>query len=209
LQQEVDLTEPVIDSTAASIANNESVDHLDIESEASSDSSEDEGADPVDPTGIVSVRGVEPFQSHVHVGASIVAERVSTHGRIRPFEPISEVEALHPDLRHRIGQIHGDGAILKWSAKRDEWDQKYASALKKFRKAREADRARAEVEGFWGGGKLESGERPPLCSLAGLSDEKLRKEVGKSVDKPEGKTSGPMAYWMKMGSKVSHWACLL
>ena len=196
----LDLTKPIITSAAASEANREGVDNADIESEASSDSDEPSIAEQRDhetpALGVVTVRGAEPTFGP----RSIVSERVSTHGRIRPFEPIEEVPALHPDLRERIGQVHGDGAIQKWLEKRTEWDRTYASQLSKWRKVRLEDRARAEVEGFLT--RDLQGERPPLCALVGWYDQKLARGVGKSVDEVNTRTSGAMAMWMRMSSKV-------
>ncbi|OCF46099.1 lipase/esterase [Kwoniella heveanensis CBS 569] len=209
----VDLTQPLITSHSASAANREDLDLRDIESEASSDSddsmstyaggqdgdnAQEGGAvgDSGPVKGIVSVTGTEPL-----FGASnIVSERVSTHGKIRPFEPIEAVPALDPALRESIGQIHGGGAIQKWLNKRAEWDKKYASALEKWRKIKREDRAKAEQGGFLT--RDLQGERPPLASLAGIWDQKLARDVGRSVDEPTGKTSGAMGLWMKMGTKA-------
>jgi hypothetical protein len=132
---------------------------------------------------------------------TIVSERVSTHGRIRPFEPIAEVPALDPGLREHIGQVHGGGAIQKWLKKRAEWDDKYESSLITWREVRKVDRERAEKEGFLS--RDLHGERPPLASLAGWWDQEIARGVGKSVDEISRKTSGAVMMWMKMSSKVS------
>ncbi|WVQ96171.1 hypothetical protein IAU59_003274 [Kwoniella sp. CBS 9459] len=207
----VDLSQPLITSHAASAANREDLDLRDIESEASSDSDDSmstydgegdnarEGGavgDSGPVKGIVSVTGTEPLFGN----SNIVSERVSTHGKIRPFEPIEAVPALDPALRESIGQIHGSGAIQKWLNKRAEWDKKYSSALDKWRKIKKEDRERAERGGFLT--RDLHGERPPLASLAGIWDEKLARDVGRSVDEPTGKTSGAMGIWMKMGTKA-------
>lgn len=196
---QVDLTKPIIGSTAAGLANNESIDVDDVESEASSDS-ESSGAnsDDVPYSGIVTVNGHEP---HFSTGRYIVAERVSTHGHIRPFEQVSEVPALDPALREHIGQVHGEGAIQKWLAKRAEWDDRYRSHLDKWRKIRLEDRQRAEKEGYLT--RDLQRDRPPLCSLAGWYDRDLARAAGKSVDEISGKTSAPMLLWSKISQKVS------
>jgi hypothetical protein len=196
----VDLTRPIINSSAASQANAEEVDLADLESEASSESDDDTAslrADASTPaTGIVTVSGAEPMFG----SKTIVSERVSTHGRIRPFEPISEVPALNPGLREHIGQVHGGGAIQKWLKKRAEWDDKYESSLTTWREVRKVDRERAEKEGFLS--RDLHGERPPLASLAGWWDQEIARGVGKSVDEISRKTSGAVMMWMKMSSKV-------
>ncbi|WWD20120.1 hypothetical protein CI109_104595 [Kwoniella shandongensis] len=201
----VDLTQPIITSSAGIEANREEVDLGDLESEASSDSDESVSTlenptdDPTPIKGIVTVVGSEPLVGD----RTIVAERVSTHGHIRPFEAIEAVPALDPALREHIGQVHGSGAIQKWLAKRAEWDDKYSSSLKKWRDIRNADRTKAEKDGYlpkdlsW----VKSGERPPMCSVAGLWDEELARKVGESVDGKKGKSMG-MGWWMKMGTKA-------
>lgn len=197
----VDLTKPIITHTAAAAANAEEIDTEDLESECSSsdeDASSAQEPDRPPPTGTVSVTGSEPYPPP---GQYIVAERVSTHGKIRPFEAVSEVPALNPNLKERIGQVHPDGAIQRWLAHRGEWDEKYASAHEKWRRIKMEDRALAEEEGFLT--RDLQGERPPRCSLAGWYDTKRAREVGKSVDEISKKTSGAVMMWMKMSSKVS------
>jgi len=193
----------MINTRAADAANAEELEIGDVESEASSDSecSQSDGGDRVPPTGIVTVSGSEPNFSRGY----IVAERVSTHGRIRPFEPIEAVPALDPNLRDHIGQVHPDGAIKKWLAKRAEWDQKYAKELAKWRKTKAEDRAKAEQEGFLT--RDLQGERPPLASLAGIWSRELAREVGRSVDEISKKTSGAMLLWNKMSAKVRRSSC--
>jgi len=196
----LDLTKPIINASAANAANKEELDVADLETEASTDSdasgSVDQQDDAIPSTGIVTVRGVEPM-----IGSSnIVSERVSTHGRIRPFEPIGEIPALDPNLREHLGQVHGSGVIQKWVATRAEWDEKYLSQLAKWRQVRRDDRARAEAEGFLT--RDLQGERPPLCSLAGWYDQKMAREVGRSVDEFSGKASGAMMMWMRVSSNV-------
>lgn len=194
----LDLTKPMINTQSAEAANAEDLEVGDVESEASSDSdcSQSDGGDRVPSTGTVTVSGAEPPFAHGH----IVSERVSTHGRIRPFEPIEAVPALDPALRDHIGQVHPDGAIKKWLAKRAEWDQKYAKELAKWRKTKMEDRAKAEQEGFLT--RELHGERPPLASLAGIWSRELAREVGRSVDEVSKKTSGAMLLWNKMSTKV-------
>ncbi|WVR08240.1 hypothetical protein IAU60_005287 [Kwoniella sp. DSM 27419] len=204
---DVDLTRPVITSHAAVEANHEDLDLRDLESEASSDTDDSvstyanesvEGArgDAGPVKGIVTVSGTEPLFGN----SNIVSERVSTHGKIRAFEPIEAVPALDPELRDHIGQVHGGGAIQKWLAKRADWDDKYSSELRKWREMKKADRVKAEAGGFLT--RDLHGEKPPLASLAGIWDEKLARDVGRSVDEPTGKTSGIMGMWMKMGAKA-------
>ena len=196
----IDLTQPIINSNAAQEANRVDLDSLDIQSEASSsdfDSSDNEEDRTSPATGIVTVRGVEPSFGPEH----IVSERVSTHGKIRPFEPVNAVPALDPALRETIGQIHAEGAIKKWSAKRKDWDEKYGKDLEKFRRMRREDRAEAEKDGFLT--RQLHGERPPLASLAGLHDRSLARDVGRSVDEIGKKTSGAMLIWNRMSTKAS------
>jgi hypothetical protein len=182
-------------------ANAEEVELADLESETSSDSDEENAAlaaeNAIPAKGVVTVRGVEP----VFGSNSIVSERVSTHGRIRPFEPIAEIPALDPGLREHIGQVHGAGAIQKWLKRRAEWDEKYASTLAKWREIRRVDRERAEKDGFLT--RDLKGERPPLCSLVGWWDREIARGVGRSVDEVSRKTGGAVMMWMKMSSKVS------
>ena len=202
---QVDLTQPIITQSAAHMANEEEIDVDDVQSEAGGSSesessvTEDEGA-PGDQTapalGIVTVVGREPFFSQSH----IVAERVSTHGKIRPFEPIDQVPALNPALRETIGQVHGEGAIHKWLGKRAEWDKKYSSQHQKWREIKIADRKLAEQAGFLT--RQLHGERPPLCSLAGWYDVEKARAAGKSVDEISGKTSNMMMMWQRISQKV-------
>lgn len=204
---QVDLTKPVITSTSANLANETELDDDDVQSEAGgsteseSSTSEAEDGAPGDAStpsvGVVTVSGREPSFSD----SFIVSERISTHGKIRPFEPIDQVPALQPQLREQIGHVRGDGAIHKWLEKRAEWDDKYASQHKKWRDIKLADRARAEQEGFLTRGLNE--ERPPLCSLAGWYDTDLARAAGKSVDEISGKTSNMMMMWQKISQKVS------
>ena len=192
-------TEPIITRTAAREANSMDVDADDIQSEASSSSGESIlTVDTSDPTvtGVVTVRGVEPLFGSQH----IVAESVSTHGHIRPFEAVEAIPALDPALRDHIGQVHADGAIQKWLAKRAVWDEKYAKQLEKWRKIRLTDRQKAEAGGFLT--RDLQGERPPLCALVGLWDEKLAREVGKSVDGVKRESSMGVMWWMNISSKA-------
>jgi hypothetical protein len=203
---QVDLTQPIITQSAAHMANEQDIDVDDVQSEAGGSSesessvTEDEGApgDQATPSlGIVTVVGREPTFSTSH----IVAERVSTHGKIRPFEPIDQVPALNPNLREMIGQVHGEGAIHKWLGKRAEWDKKYSSQHQKWREVKIADRKLAEQAGFLT--RQLHGERPPLCSLAGWYDVEKARAAGKSVDEISGKTSNMMMMWQRISQKVS------
>ncbi len=200
----LDLNKPIITTHSAEQANQDEIAQTDLESEASSDSDDDgdssispsDSTDHTPATGIVSVRGVEP----IFDGTNIISERVSTRGKIRPFEPIGEIPALDPALREHIGQVHGDGAIKKWLSKRQEWDTKYSKQLDKYRQIRRADRQLAETQGFLT--RDLHGERPPLCSLAGLGSSELATEVGRSVDVVSNKTNVAVALWMKTSSKA-------
>jgi hypothetical protein len=204
---QLDLTQPIITSSTAHMANEEEMDEEDVQSEAGGSSesessiTDSDGAKPPGdqgPTlGVVTVLGREPVFGQSH----IVAERVSTHGKIRPFEPIDQVPALNPNLREVIGQVHGDGAIHKWLGKRAEWDKKYSSAHQKWREIKLADRKRAEEAGFLT--RQLHGERPPLCSLAGWFDVEKARAAGKSVDEYSGKTSNMMMMWQRISQKVS------
>lgn len=199
----LDLTKPIINSRAASAANAEDLDERDAQSEASTSSedtdAEDAEDDPKDDkvTGTVTVRGREPIFGASH----IIAERVSNHGKIRPFEAINAVPALDPALREVIGQVHPDGAVKKWMAKRAEWDDKYAKDLKKWRDVKARDRGMAEQDGFLT--RDLHGEKPPLAALAGVHDPELARSIGKSVDEVGKKSSMGMLLWAKMSSKVS------
>lgn len=203
---QVDLTQPIITQSAAHFANEEKIDDDDVQSEAGGSSesessvTEDEGApgDQAAPAvGVVTVVGREPVFHQSH----IVAERVSIHGKIRPFEPIDQVPALDPKLREIIGQVHGEGAIHKWLGKRAEWDKKYSSQHQKWREIKIADRKQAEQAGFLT--RQLNGERPPLCSLAGWFDVEKARAAGKSVDEISGKTSNMMMMWQRISQKVS------
>ena len=206
----VDLTTPLISATAAALANQEGVYEEDVQSECSSSCSsdeEDEQADEaesaVKPSGIVSVTGSEPLPTPG--SGNIVSERVSTRGRIRPFEPIAEVPALHPELKEHIGQVHPEGAIKKWMAKRKEWDEQYKKDLDRWWAVKRADRERAEAAGYLTrdlGEKDGVKERPPLCALAGWFDREMAREVGKSVDEAAGKVGMGAMVWMRAGGKV-------
>jgi hypothetical protein len=203
---QVDLTQPIITLSSAHQANEAEVDEDDVQSEAGGSSesessvTEDEGApgDQATPSmGVVTVIGREPVFGQSH----IVAERVSTHGKIRPFEAIDQIPALNPNLRELIGQVHGEGAIHKWLGKRAEWDKKYSSSHQKWRDIKIADRKQAEQAGFLTRGL--HGERPPLCSLAGWYDVEKARAAGKSVDEISGKTSNMMMMWQRISQKVS------
>ena len=194
----LDLTKPIINPSAAHAANSEEMEIGGVESEASSDSEDSDWTDEEEsvPARVVTVRGTEPMLGHAH----IVSERVSTHGKIRPFEPIESIPALQPELKELIGQTHGDGALQKWLKKRAEWDDNYSSALSKWRKIRQEDRLRAEQAGFLT--RDLQGENPPLASLAGWYDLEMARKAGASVDEIGKETSGAMMLWMKISSKV-------
>lgn len=195
----LDLTQPMINIKSAHAANAEELEVGDVESEASSDTEPSDEEDPqgVPPTGTVSVTGSEPAFGPGH----IVSERVSTFGKIRPFEPIDSIPALHPNLRDHIGQVHPDGAVKKWLAKRAEWDEKYRQDLIKWRTIKRTDRKLAEKSGFLTRDLI--GERPPLASIAGTFDRDMAREMGKSVDEISKKTSAAMLIWYRMSTKVS------
>lgn len=207
-QSIIDFTQPIITSGAAVAANTKPISFGEVQSEAESDeddmsvtsestiADEEERGDPVPAKGIVTVHGTEPLYGNVN----LVSERVSVHGNIRPFEPIEAVPALQPSLREHIGQVHGDGAIRKWLARRHEWDKKYSKELAKWRDIKQKDRIKAEAEGFLT--RDLQGERPPLCSVAGIWDKGLARNVAKSVDEVTSRSMG-MGWWTKWGSKVS------
>lgn len=134
------------------------------------------------------VRGSRPGWLDGHM----VAERVSTHGRISPMEK-DGIPALDPNLRPQIGRVTGAGPIWTWLDKRAEWDKKYAKELGQFRELRTADRATAEKRGFLT--RDLAGEHPPLAALAGLASADLAKRVGKSVDAPTHRESKAVALW--------------
>jgi hypothetical protein len=200
---QLDLTQPIITTSSADKANEAELDEDDVQSEdgesesSITDSDAVAGDDAAPSLGVVTVLGREPTFGASH----IVAERVSTHGKIRPFEPIDQIPALNPALREHIGQVHGDGAIHKWLGKRAEYDKKYSSQHAKWREIRSADRKLAEQHGFLT--RQLKGERPPLCSLAGWYDVERAREAGKSVDEISGKTSNMMMMWQRISQKVS------
>ena len=196
----LDLSQPIINGSAAKAANASDLDVDDLESEASSSDVSSTMTDltaDVPAIGVVTVKGVEP----VFGSANIVAERVSTHGRIRNFEAVEAIPALNPALRDRIGQISPDGAIKKWLAKRAVWDEKFSAQLDKWRHIKEEDRFQAEKVGYLTRDLHD--DRPPLCSLAGWYDQGLARLAGESVDEVGKKTSRGILMWSKMSSRVS------
>lgn len=207
-QSTIDFTQPIITYGAAVAANTKPISFGEVQSEADSDEDymsvtsestveEEERGDAVPAKGIVTVHGTEPLYGNVN----LVSERVSVHGNIRPFEPVEAVPALQPSLREHIGQVHGDGAIRKWLARRHEWDKKYSKDLAKWRDIKQKDRIKAEAEGFLT--RDLQGERPPLCSVAGIWEAKLARDVARSVDEVTSRSMG-LGWWTKWGSKVSY-----
>ncbi|KAE8542380.1 hypothetical protein D1P53_001157 [Cryptococcus gattii VGV] len=205
-QSTIDFTQPIITSGAAVAANTKPISFGEVQSEAESDEDymsvtsestveEEERGDAVPAKGIVTVHGTEPLYGNVN----LVSERVSVHGNIRPFEPVEAVPALQPSLREHIGQVHGDGAIRKWLARRHEWDKKYSKDLAKWRDIKQKDRIKAEAEGFLT--RDLQGERPPLCSVAGIWEAKLARDVARSVDEVTSRSMG-LGWWTKWGSKA-------
>ncbi|KIR56537.1 lipase/esterase [Cryptococcus gattii Ru294] len=205
-QSTIDFTQPIITSGAAVAANTKPISFGEVQSEAESDEDdmsvtsestieEEERGDAVPAKGIVTVHGTEPLYGNVN----LVCERVSVHGNIRPFEPVEAVPALQPSLREHIGQVHGDGAIRKWLAKRHEWDKKYSKDLAKWRDIKQKDRIKAEAEGFLT--RDLQNERPPLCSVAGIWEAKLARDVARSVDEVTSRSMG-LGWWTKWGSKA-------
>lgn len=193
----IDLTQPAISSAAASLANQSPPPSSDYDSETSDTDSVSDSGDEKRPFSSalnqISVRGIEPSFGK----RTIVAEHVSTHGRISHFQPVAEVAALDPAYRQKIGRIRGDGPVLTWLAKRADWDKRFAGPLKHWREVRTADRATAEKSGFLTG--TLAGDRPPLGALAGFADRELARKVGASVDEPTTPVSAGVALWMKMG----------
>lgn len=138
---------------------------------------------------IVRVTGhIPPFHD------SMVRQRVSTTGRIRPLED-AETLAATTMKPSSVGKLH-TGPVRKWLAERERYDKKYAKDLDKFRQIRLADRAAAEANGFLQGRFV--GESPPLASLAGWHDKELALRCGKSVDEIGKDTSLPLAYWARI-----------
>ncbi|CAK9780415.1 alpha/beta-hydrolase [Cutaneotrichosporon oleaginosum] len=168
--------------------------------EAPPTSSDEEVATPMTPSGGHFKYFRHPLGEHILVrgfrpawaDGFMVAERVSTHGRISPMEK-DGIPALDPALRPQIGRVTGAGPIRTWLNKRADWDKRYAKELKQYRELRMADRARAEEQGFLT--RDLAGEHPPLASLAGLSNANLARRVGKSVDAPTHRESKAVALW--------------
>lgn len=144
------------------------------------------------------VKGYRPAWGDGHM----VAERVSTHGRISPMERAEAIPALDASLRPTIGRVRGHGPIRTWIAKRADWDRRYAEELKKYRDMRTSDRAQAEKQGFLT--RRLQGENPPLAALAGLATPELAGKVGKSVDAPTHKESKAVALWAHLAEGVSY-----
>lgn len=186
-----DLTEPAINSTAASMVNESPATGSDADyTSESSESSEAEFSHA--PLDIIKVRGVEPqFR-----GRTIVAERVSTHGRISAFEPDSQVPSLDPSLRNKIGRVGGNGPIGTWLVRRHEWDTKYHAPLQHWRDSHIEDRAYAERVGFLT--RDLQGEKPPLSAMVGIADREMARTVAMTVDEPVAKTSTVLVFWTKL-----------
>lgn len=127
----------------------------DAGSECSSDSDFDGEPSDFPMHELVTVTGAEPpFVD------SMIRERVSVRGRIRPFEPVSECDTFADLDLQGVGRVHGDGPvrqilfpmihcpllltrnrpqIVKWLAARAAWDKKYSSALEKNRVMKQID----------------------------------------------------------------------
>jgi len=162
----------------------------------SSDEDGEEDASTKYSDGIIRVTGHLPhFDEN-----NMIRQRVNNHGKTRPLEPASELPGCRMDPEH-IGRVHA-GPVRKWLAKRSEWDSKYSSDLEKYRKIRIEDRVKAVESGFLLG--QFRGENPPLCALAGWSDQELARQAGESVDEVVGKKSAAsmaLSMWAKVSSK--------
>lgn len=133
--------------------------------------------------------------------SSIIRERVSTKGRIRPLEPESELECLNLPPEH-VGAVRSDGPIKTWLATRADWDKRFAKKLEHFRKLKKADRANAVAAHFPQAGG-DGTDVPPLTALAGWYDPKHAHEAGKAVDGvPKEQTSSLVSMWVKAGGEA-------
>jgi hypothetical protein len=188
---------PFLQSIDANLANAEthslssdSESDSDSESSCSSDETDDEDG-PSPPTPVVKVTGHIPAFHQ-----SMIRERVSPTGQIRPLEPASSLAActMSPSS---IGELHAL-PVRKWLAKKHKYDLKYAKDLSTNRSIRLADRAKAETSGYLLG--EFQGERPPLASLAAWSDQALAIEAGESVDETGGKVNMALAMWSRVSA---------
>lgn len=128
---------------------------------------------------------------------SMIRQRVSVTGRLRPLEPADTLPAttMSPSS---VGRLH-TGPVRKWLAERARYDEKYAKDLAYYRDIRLADREKAVATGFLQG--KFAGENPPLASLAGWSDEQLALRCGQSVDEIGKKTNLALASWARISAE--------
>lgn len=181
-------------------ANEEEHDIADSESDTGSESScssigtdDDVGNDATSASPpVVKVTGHLPAYTD-----SMIRQRVSVTGRLRPLEPANTLPAttMSPSS---VGRLH-TGPVRKWLAERVRYDEKYAKDLAYYREIRLADREKAIAGGFLQGKFV--GENPPLASLAGWSDEKLALRCGQSVDEIGKKTNMALASWARISAE--------
>lgn len=128
---------------------------------------------------------------------SMIRQRVSVTGRLRPLEPATTLPAttMSPSS---VGRLH-TGPVRKWLAERARYDEKYAKDLAYYRAIRLADREKAVASGFLQGKFV--GENPPLASLAGWSNEQLALRCGQSVDEIGKKTNMALASWARISAE--------
>ena len=88
----------------------------DAGSEESSDSDYDSDNPPFPESELVTVTGTE--KRYIN---SMIRERVSIRGRIRPFEPVEECDTFVGLDVEQVGSVHGDGPIVGWLKAREEW----------------------------------------------------------------------------------------
>jgi hypothetical protein len=134
-----------------------------------------------------------------HHHKTMIRQRVSLYGVLRPLEPPSELPGCTMNPEH-IGLVHSI-PVRKWLKQRAEWDSKYSSDLVKYQELKTRDRVLAEENGFLLG--QFKGERPPLTSVAAWHDQKLAKEAAASVDEIGHKTNASMALaaWSRISGK--------
>ncbi|CED84591.1 Arylacetamide deacetylase [Phaffia rhodozyma] len=145
----------------------------------------------------ISVTGTEPEFVN-----SMIRERVTVHGVIRPMEPVSQSETFQGLDLNKVGIVHGAGPIQKWLSSRHAWDKKYSKELASFQAIKTSERKLASQQGWLT--KNLHGETPPLSSVVGWSDETHAAETAKSVDRvgrQSGAATSVMKFWMKAGEQ--------
>lgn len=124
---------------------------------------------------IVTVTGALPDFGE----SSMIRERVSADGNIRPMEPASSIAALILP-RERVGTVSPNGPVLRWLEKRRVWDAKYRRDLIHFRKIKMQDRRKAVKAGYLS--RELQDENPPLSAVAGFYSEAMAWEAVKGQD---------------------------